>query len=171
MSMNRQFRFLALAFITLFLLSCHRGQGKDIEVYTPPKPEVASPYKVKVADVSNDTHQVFDVDIIGLMWSGVEDALKRRGMLLEQGTEAEPYLIEVHIVKFEKGNLCVRWLPCAGDTILVVRAQLTRGGSQLATIELKRKIAYGKGTFTRHAVKKIFDQVTEEIVDQAVKKF
>jgi hypothetical protein len=169
--MNRQFRFLALAFIALFLFACHRGQGANVSVYTPPPQPAASPYKVKVADVSNDTHQVFDVDVIGLMWEGVEDALKKRGMLMEQGTEGEPYLIAVHIIKFEKGNLCVRWLPCAGDTILVVRAEVKRGGTQLAAIELKRKIAYGKGTFTRHAVKKIFDQVSEEIVDQAVKKF
>ena len=173
--MNRQIRFLALALITLFLIACHRGQGGNINVggdlYST-QPEVSSPYKVKVVNVYNDTREVYDVDVIGLLWDGIDSSLKKRGMLPGQQTVGEPYVLEAHIVAFKKGSAADRWLPRVGDTVLVARAELSQGGRSLATIESKRKIAYGsKGTFTRNAWRKVFEEVSEDIVNQAVKKF
>jgi hypothetical protein len=174
MSMNRPIRFLALALIALFLIACHKGQGKDItsgDHYVPP-PEVSSPYKVKVADVFNDTREVYEVDVIGLLWNGIEDSLKKRGMLLvEPQAGVEPYVMEAHVVAFKEGDIYACWLPYVGDTVLVARVELKKGGKLLATIESKGKATLGRGTMSFDAAKKVFDRVSEDIVNQAVKKF
>jgi len=171
--MNRSIRFLALGLAAFFLIACHhKGQEKPAEVYTPP-PEVFSPYKVKVADVFNDTRQVYDVDVIGLMWNGLDDSLKKRGMLLtdQQKGGDEPYVMEAHIVSFKKGDICACWLPYVGDTVLAVRVDLKRGGKLLATIESKEKVTLGRGKMSFQAAKTAFDKASEDIVQQAVKKF
>src|SRR5271157_3494528 len=98
--MDKKIRFFALLSIALFLFACssRRGSG-NIEaggdVYTP-KPVIVSPYQVKVAAVYNDTHQVYDVDIIGLLWNGMQDSLKKRGMLWTPNAEGDPYVLEGH---------------------------------------------------------------------------
>jgi hypothetical protein len=173
--MNRKFRCFALVLIALLMFACNRRGSGDIHVagdtYTAPQVVINSPYKVRVSDVFNDTHEVFDVDIIGLLWNGIEDSLKKRGMLWNPKAEVEPYVMEGHILSFKKGEMAERFVPYLGDTLLQVRVELSRGGSPLATIEVKRKIAFGSGTLTRAAWRKIFDEVSEEVVNQSVKKF
>jgi hypothetical protein len=172
--MHRKIRLLALVLIPLFIFACHRGGKKDIPVESgiqAPKPVVVSPYKVKVADVFNDTHEVFDVDIIGLLWNGIDDSLKKRGMLWTPNAEGEPYMMEGHIVYFKKGGIVERCVPRLGDSVLTVRLELSQGGRHIATIESKRKVTFGGGTFTRSAWKKIFEEVSEDVVQQAVKNF
>jgi hypothetical protein len=170
--MFKKFRLLVV-FIALFMFACHRG-GKDIQVggdiYTP-KPVVTSPYKVRVTNVFNDTHLVFDVDIIGLLWNGMEDALKKRGMLWTPDAEGEPYLLEGHVEYFQRGEIVERCVPYLGDCALTVRVELSRGDTHIATIQSKRKIGYGKMVFSTSAWKKIFEDVTEDVVNQAIKKF
>jgi len=170
--MFKKFRLLVV-FIALFMFACHRG-GKDIqiggEIYSP-KPVVTSPYKVRVTDVFNDTHQVYDVDIIGLLWNGIEDSLKKKGMLWTSNAEVEPYLMEGHVDYFRKGEIIERCLPRLGDTELRVRVELSRGGTHIATIESKHKVTFGRGTITVNAWKKVFDKAVEDVVNQAVKKF
>ena len=104
--MDRKIRLLALVFIAVFMFACHKGRTGDIhaagDIYTP-KAVVTSPYKVRVTDVSNDTHQVYDVDVIGLLWNGLEDSLKKRGMLWTPELEGEPYVMEGHVVIFQEG--------------------------------------------------------------------
>jgi hypothetical protein len=172
--MNRKIGLVALVFIALFMFACHKGGKGDVrgqeDIYKPP-PVVVSPYKVKVADVFNDTHKVFDVDVIGLLWNGMEASLKKRGMLWTPNAEGEPYIMEGHVVYFKKGGMAERFLPRLGDTVLAVRVELSRGGRHIATIESKSKIAFGAGTITRNASEKVFDQVVEDVVNQAVKKF
>ena len=105
--MHRKIRLLALVLIALSMFACHRGGKGDIHVASAtysPQPEVVSPYKVKVADVFNDTHEVFDVDIIGLLWNGIGDSLKKRGMLWTPDAAGEPYLMVGHVVYFRKGG-------------------------------------------------------------------
>jgi hypothetical protein len=124
-----------------------------------------------VVEVYNDTHKVHDVDVIGLLWNGLQDSLKKRGMLAGPDTGGEPYVMEGHVLNFKKGGMAERFLPYLGDTVLSVKVELSQGGRQLATIESKHKIAFGKGTLTRDAWKKIFEDVSEDVVNQAVKKF
>lgn len=172
--MKRRFRFLALIAIPLLLIACHRG-GTNInvggDIYTA-QPVVSSPYKVRVLDVSNDTKEVFDVDVIGLMWNGLDDALKKRGMLWSEKSGAMTHTLTAHIVEFKKGSMFGRWAPYCGDTVLVVRAELRQGnGTASVQIESKRKITYGQSPLTRAAWKKAFEGASEDIINQAMKKF
>jgi len=172
--MNGKIRLLALVLIALLMFACNRRGTGDIHVAgdTYRAPEVVnSPYKVRVADVFNDTHELYDIDIIGLLWNGIEDSLKKKGMLWNPKAEGEPYVMEGHILTFRKGDMAERFVPYLGDTVLSVRVELTRGGRHLATIESKRKIAFGRGTWTPRAWRKIYEQVSEDVVNQAVKYF
>ncbi len=172
--MGRKIGFVALVLITTIMFSCHRKGTGDIQVagdtYVPP-PVVTSPYKARVADVFNDTHKVHDEDVIGLLWGGMEDSLKKRGMLWTKNSEVDPYVLEGHVLLFKKGSVAERFVPRLGDTVLEVRVELSRGGTHIATIESKRKISFGRGTTTRKAWEKVFEQVSEDVVNQAVKKF
>lgn len=172
--MDRRIRFFALALLPLFLFACNRGGSKDIYGagdLSVAKPVVSSPYKVRVVDVSNDTRKVYDVDVIGLLWNGIENSLKERGMLWTPQCKGEPYVMKGHIVYFQEGNLAERLLPYMGDTVLKVRVDLSRGGKHIATIVSSRKIGFGKGTITLHAWRKIFAEVSADVVKQAVRKF
>ncbi len=173
--MDKKIRFFALLSIALFLFACSSRRGSGTiesggDVYTP-KPVIVSPYHVKVAEVYNDTHQVYDVDIIGLLWNGMQDSLKKRGMLWTPDAEGDPYVLEGHVLSFREGGIPERMLPYLGDTMVSVRVELSQGGKHIATIESKRKIAFGKGTWTTQAWKKVFEEVSEDVVSQAVKKF
>ena len=92
-------------------------------------------------------------------------------LLTEPQAGVEPYVITAHIVYFKSGDICACWLPYLGDTALVTRAELRKGGQLLATIDSKGKATLGRGTMTTNAAKKVFDRVAEDIVNQAVKKF
>jgi hypothetical protein len=170
--MHRNIRFLAMLVIALFMFACHRGGSEDVisAPYTP-TPVASSPTKVRVVEVTNDTHQVFDVDVIGLLWTGLDSALKKRGMLWAPEMGGNPITIEAHVVAYKKGSMVGRLVPYAGDTLLAVRCDVRDGDKQIATIESKRKIAFGGGTFTRGAWSKVFDEVSEEVISQAARKF
>lgn len=168
--MKRNIRFFAVVCLALLLCAC--GRGRNDEIMTGPyTPAISSPVKIRVADVWNDTHQVFDVDVIGVLWSGLEDSLKKRGMLWVPELGGQPYTLEAHIVEFKKGSAPARLLPYVGDSVVSVRCDLSQGGTQIATIESKRKLAYGSATLTKAAWRKIFAEVSEEVISQAVKKF
>ena len=110
--------FSALVFIAIFMFACHRGGTGNIQVTGDiygPKEVINSPYKVRVSDVSNDTHQVYDVDVIGLLWNGLEDSLKKRGMLWTPQSEGEPYVMEGHVEYFRKG--------CHGSALGPIRGE------------------------------------------------
>ncbi|MHC1726097.1 MAG: hypothetical protein AB9866_08855 [Syntrophobacteraceae bacterium] len=167
--MNRSIRLFALVLFACFLCACSRGSKQDIQTGLS-APVVSSPIKVRVLDVSNDTHEVFDVDVIGLFWSGLQDSLRKRGMLWTPEMGGEPYILEAHVVKYKKGSMAKRMLPYFGDTLLVVKCGLRDGSREIATIEAKRKISFGGGTFTRAAWRKVFEEVSEEVISAAVRK-
>lgn len=167
--MVRITRFFAVVFCAFFLCSC--GGGGDDIVIGPYTPAISSPVKIRVADVWNDTHRVYSVDVIGLLWNGLEDSLRRRGMLWTPQMGGQPLSLEAHVVQFKPGGMAQRFIPLYGDTTLEVTCSLRDGDREIATIESKHKIAMGSGTFTRNASKKIFAEVSEDVVNQAIRKF
>ena len=167
--MNRKIRFLAVVLFALFLCSCNKGHDEIIS--GPYTPAISSPVKVRVTDVWNDTHQVFDVDIIGLLWSGLEESLKKRGMLWSPDMGDHYLILEAHVLDYKKGSMAGRLVPYAGDAVLSVRCTLRDGSRELATIESKRKFSFGNGTFTRSAWRQVFWDVSEDVTAQAVRKF
>jgi hypothetical protein len=167
--MNRKIRFLAVVLFALFLCSCNKGHDEIIS--GPYTPAISSPVKIRVTDVWNDTHKVFDVDVIGLLWSGLEESLKKRGMLWSPEMGEHYLTLEAHVLDYKKGSMAGRLVPYAGDAVLSVRCTLRDGGRDLATIESKHKISFGNGTFTRSAWRQVFWDVSEDVTAQAVRKF
>ena len=171
--MVKMIRFLALVLLPLCLLGCSIWGHKDASSSSNPpmKAEVPDgPVKVRVADVSNDTPRVYDVDVIGLLWNGLEESLKDRGMLWTPKSGGEPYVMEGHVTFFKDPSLGKRLLPYAGNTVLQVRVEISRGGRHVATIESSRSLGYGKGMWTFHAWRKVFADVSQNLVKQAVDK-
>ncbi len=168
--MNGKIRIVPLILIAFLLCACsHRG--KDI-ITGPYVPAVSSPIKVRVSEVYNDTHRVFDVDVIGLLWSGLEDSLKKRGMLWSPRVGGKPYTIEGHVIEYKKGQMGFRLIPRLGDTVLVVKCELRDGdGRDLGTIEAQRRVTFGNGLLSRGMWRQVFSEVAEDVVTQAMRKF
>lgn len=167
--MEGKFRFLAIFIFVALLFACHRGSRDDI-IMGPYVPAISSPTKIQVVDVSNDTREVFDVDVIGLLWTGLDDSLKKRGMYWTKEAGGKQYLLEAHVVKYRKGTHPGRLIPRMGDTVLVVKCELRDGDRQIATIESKRKIGFGDMLLSREAWRKIFSEVAEDVINQATRK-
>ena len=135
-------------------------------------PVVQQSVKIRVADVSNNTGEIFDVDVIGMLWNALDDSLKSKGYAWTgQPTSPPPLVLEAHIVKYEKGNMGLRpFLPMWGKTLLVVKCDLKKDNQVIATLESKHEFSYGSGLFTYGAWSKVFSKVAEDIVAQVAKK-
>ncbi|MDR3569183.1 MAG: hypothetical protein P4L43_14230 [Syntrophobacteraceae bacterium] len=171
--MVNKIRFFALLLLPVFLLGCGVWGHKDASstLKPPTAAEIAdSPVKFRVVDVSNDTRHVFDVDVIGLLWNGIDESLKQKALLWTPGSGGEPYVLKGHIVEFRERNLGERLLPYMGRTVLKVRVDVSRGGRHVATIESSKTIGYGKGMWTLHAWRKVFAEVSRDVVRQAAEK-
>ncbi len=167
--MDGRLRFLAIISIAVLLFACHRGSRDDI-IQGPYVPAISSPTKIQVVDVSNDTRQVFDVDVIGLLWTGLDESLRKRGMYWTKEAGGKLYTLEAHVVEYKKGIHPGRLVPKVGDTVLVVKCELKDGDRQVATIESKRKIGFGDMLLSREAWKAVFSEVAEDLINQATRK-
>jgi hypothetical protein len=131
---------------------------------------VVSNIKIRVVDVFNDTRELYEVDVIGMMWTAVEDSLKKRGMLWTPEAAGLPLMLEAHIVKYQEGNVWLRpVLPLWGKTALTVKGDLREGGQTVAAAETKQAITFGHETFTLGAWRKIFAGAAEDLVSQLVR--
>jgi hypothetical protein len=120
--------------------------------------------RIKVVDVSNDSKNLPDVDMIGLLWDSLKEQLHKESLLWTQDAGGTPLLMEAHITKYSKGDDIQRWLlPGFGSTVLSVRCEVKDGDLLIASVEVKRSIAYGDGIEFR-AWKKIFARVAEDAV-------
>jgi hypothetical protein len=126
--------------------------------------------QVRVADVSNRTGEIFDVDVIGLLWSALEASLHARGVLWTGNPATSPLLLEATILNYEKGNVILRNLvPFMGETELKVQCTLRDGDKVIATVETSESISIGKAGLTLKAWQKIFQKAAEETVNQLVR--
>jgi hypothetical protein len=148
------------------------GCGSRREELPPPTTAPAvSNIKIRVVDVSNDTRELYDVDVIGMMWNALEDSLKKRGMLWTQEATGLPLLLDAHILKYQEGNVWLRpILPIWGKTVLTTRCEVKDGGKVVASAEVKRSITFGNETFTVGAWRKIFSGAAEELVSDLAKR-
>ena len=127
--------------------------------------------KIRVVDVSNSTNELFDVDVIGMLWSSLEESLRRREMLWRGETAYAPLTAEADILRYQKGSAWYRWaLPMWGKTYLNVKLDIQKDGRLLTTVETEREISFGDGTFTRNAWRKIFAEVADDLINQAIVK-
>ncbi len=164
MMKNKIFSCFALIVMVAALGGCGRNRP---ELPPPTVDPVVSNIKIRVVDVSNDTRELYDVDMIGMMWTGLEDSLKKRGMLWKPEDPGLPLILEAHVVKYQEGNVFLRpILPMWGKTVLTAKGDLKREGQVVASAEANRSITLGNETFTLHAWRKIFAGVAEDMVNQ-----
>lgn len=166
---------LATCFAALMtLVACGGAKPREEEFKPTPLSTPLAGAKIKVGDVSNNTGQLFDVDVIGMLWNSLDLSLKKRGLLYEPGSpdsQETPLTIEAHITNYEKGNVLLRpCLPLWGRSVLKVRAELKDNGRVIASTEAQEKITLGSGTFTMEGYKKVFATVGEELVSQMLSK-
>ena len=164
LNMKRSFCLLACIVMLFAITGCG---SKHEELQVMPNPIPVSSMLVRVTDVSNNTTEIFDVDVIGLLWNSIDDSLKKRGMLWKPTSEGSPLSLEAHVTKYQKGNAWLRpCFPYWGRTLLEVKAELKDQGRVVGTAEAKGKFTLGSGTFTRDGGQKIFAPVAEDIVSQ-----
>jgi hypothetical protein len=162
-TVEKLLRHLLLILVLMAVWSCGTAQ-KDLKatsgfILTPDT-------RIVVADVSNDTGQVVDVDVIGLFWDALSEALRKQNLLWTKGSAGTPLKLEAHLLKYKKGNALERWLiPGFGKTLLAVRCDLKEGMQVLAAVEARRSISFGDGPLMG-AWKKIFTSVAEETVEE-----
>lgn len=127
--------------------------------------------RIRVADVTNNTRELFDVDAIGMLWNGLNESLKNKGLLWLGEPSISPLRLEATIVEYRKGNVLLRpVLPFLGKTVLSIKCDLKDGGRVIASVESKRSISVGSEGFTIGAWKKVFSEVAEDAVMQLAAK-
>ena len=133
----------------------------------PPSATPTTSARVRVADVTNGTKELFDVDVIGLLWTGFNESLNKRGLLYMGVPGPAPLKLEATVVKYQKGAMWLRPIaPRWGKALLVVKCDLKDGDTVIATIESSHTISLGSGTFTKDAWRKVFTEVTEDVVNR-----
>lgn len=146
------------------------GCGSRRDTLPPPSVEMApvfSSIKIRVVGVSNDTRELYEVDVIGMMWNALEDSLRKRGMLWKPEVAEVPYTLEARVLDYQEGNVWLRpILPMWGKTVLNAKCELKEGGRVIASAEVKQSMTFGHGTFTVGAWRKIFAGVAEDLVTQ-----
>ena len=147
------------------------GSARKDTPLEPASPVLAAQVgKMKVADVSNNTNELFDVDVIGLLWTGLDENLKNRGLLWTGPAAASPYTLEAHIIRYQKGSIWLRnVLPMWGKTTLTVKCDLKQEGRTIASVEAEHSISLGSGSLTFGAWRKVFSAVAEDIVNQLLR--
>lgn len=166
----RKMVYLALCCLWVGILSGCGSKNDDVMVQPTPVP-ATSAVKIRVTDVSNNTGELFDVDVIGLLWSGLDEALRNRGMLWTPAFPEPPLTLEATITKYKKGSLLTRSLvPFAGNTVLVAQCELKDGTRVISSAESRETLSMGKGGMTFGAWRKIFGTVSEDLVRQVTGK-
>ncbi|MHC1744247.1 MAG: hypothetical protein AB9873_14595 [Syntrophobacteraceae bacterium] len=126
---------------------------------------------IRVVDVSNKTRDLYDVDAIGLLWTGLDEGLRDRG-LLWQGDRPTPVLrLYAEIITYEKGNFLLRpFFSTWGKAHLVARCELKEGDRVIATAEAKHTVSMGTEWLKKEAYKKVFKIVANDLINQIVRK-
>ncbi len=164
--MKKLVHVLALFVVIVSFCSCGSAPDENETIYRQ-LPNV----KMRVVDVSNSTEELFDVDVIGMLWSALDQSLKRRDMLWSGEAAYAPYTIRATILKYQKGSAWYRWaLPMWGKTYLTVRCDVIKDGNVFTSAEAEKEITFGDGTFTRGAWRKIFGEVAEDLITQIAAK-
>jgi len=167
--MLRKFAFVVFCLLLVFLSACGK-KVDDLTVDPDPRSIPQSDIKIRVADVANTTKELYDVDVIGMLWNALNDSLYRRGLLWMQEGEGPVLTIEARIVRYKKGHAVMRAFPYLGNVELVVECDVKQGGSLIGSVESSRTISFGDELFAKEAWRKIFSVVGEDLINQISKR-
>lgn len=169
-------RRLAIILAVTLLVACGSGCGTKRPELPPESTGVETTAArqdicIRVVDVSNKTRDLYDVDAIGLLWTGLDESLRDRG-LLWQGDRPIPVLkLYAEIIKYEKGNFLLRpFFSTWGKAHLVARCELKDGDRVIATAEAKHTISMGTEWIKKETYKKVFKIVASDLITQITRK-
>ena len=144
--------------------------GTRQDLLMPAEAPVVSNIKIRVVDVSNDTRELYEIDVIGMMWAALDDSLRKRGMLWTPDAPGLPLILDAHVLNYQEGNVWLRpILPMWGKTVLTIKGDLRDAGQVIASAETKQSYSFGHETFTVGAWRKIFAGAAEDLVGQLVR--
>ncbi len=158
------------AMTILFSLASGCGRTRD-EAPVQPAPAMRQDVRVRVVDVSNKTGELFDVDAIGMLWNGIEESLRNKGLLWTGDAGIPVMTLNAEILRYQKGNVYLRQVvPAWGKTTLTARCDLREGDRVVASAESTRTVSIGKEGFSFDAWKDVYRTVAEDLVNQVVQK-
>lgn len=161
---------MLLAIALMVGLVCGCGRARD-DTPVQSVPVMRQDVRIRVVDVSNKTGKLYDVDTIGLLWNGLEESLRNKGLLWTGDTGIPVMTLRADILKYQKGSVFLRpVLPMWGKTILKVKCDLKEGDRVVASAESSRTISVGKEGFSFDAWKGIYRTVAEDLVNQLAHK-
>ncbi len=161
---------LSLCIVTvLVLVAC--GSTKQEVVLEPATPSVVG-VKMWVSDVSNKTGDLFDVDVIGSMWSALDASLYERGLLWNGEPEVKPLELRAEILEYQKGNFFLRnVLPNWGKSTIEARCVVMDGDMVIASLDTSQTITLGQGSFKTNAWREVFKLAAEDFVIRIIAQF
>jgi hypothetical protein len=159
------------AMVLLFSLLSGCGSARE-EAPVQSVPPMRQDVRIRVVDVANKTGELFDVDAIGMLWNGIEEALRNKGLLWTGDAGIPVMTLKAEILKYQKGNVYLRQvLPTWGKTVLTAKCDLREGDRVVASAESTRTISMGKKEgFSFDAWKEIYRMVAEDLVNQVTQK-
>lgn len=170
--MKRKAAVIVIAMVLASLAGC--GRSRPELAVEPGAGEITAARQdicIRVVDVSNKTRQLYDVDAIGLLWTGLDESLRDRG-LLWQGDGPIPVLkLEAEIIKYEKGNMLLRpFFSTWGRALLSARCEVRDGDRIVATAEAKHSISLGTEWMKKGTWRKVFKLVAEDLISQIARQ-
>jgi len=158
------------AMVLLFPLVSGCGSTRE-ETPVQSVPAMRQDVRIRVVDVANKTGELFDVDAIGMLWNGIEESLRNKGLLWTGDAGIPVMTLKAEILRYQKGNVYLRQvLPTWGKTLLTAKCDLREGDRVVASAESTRTISMGKEGFSFDAWKEIYRMVAEDLVSQVVQK-
>jgi hypothetical protein len=161
----------SLILVCLLIFTLHGCGATRTQTEDEMSTVVPKTVQVRVVDVSNDTKEIFDVDAIGMLWTALNESLKKQGMLWTGNTATPALHLEAHITEYRKGNILLRYtLPMWGKTVLAAKCTIKEGSRIVATTETRKSISITNEGMTFSAYKKIFSQVADELIRDLARK-
>jgi hypothetical protein len=158
------------AVLLLLTLVSGCGSARD-ETSVQSAPAMRQDLRIRVVEVVNKTGELFDVDAIGMLWNGMEESLRNKGLLWTGDAGIPIMILKAEILKYQKGNVYLRQvMPVWGKTVLTARCDLREGDRLVASAESTRTISMGKEGFSFDAWKEIYRMVADDLINQLTQK-
>lgn len=130
-------------------------------------------YKYKIHEITVTDTKKYEVDAERFLQAALQNSLKENGLLLEDTTKKEYYLISAQILDYEMGNAFKRWLmPGYGSTVLAVHTDVidSETGEIITYMEHRQTVAAG-GLYSVDAWEQIFTTVANDITTDLERKY
>lgn len=170
--MRRVAAVIVVGMLLISLSACGRNRPElPVESSAVESAVMRQDICVRVVDVSNETRELFDVDALGLLWTGLDESLRDKGLLWQGNPQIPMLKLYAKIIKYEKGNFLTRpFLSTWGKAHLVANCELRDGDRVVATAEAKHTISLGSEWLKKETWKKVFKVVANDLIEQVARK-